>query len=640
VPTLPNVTSKFVFDYSDLTKAEKASAKAHGEFQSGAKTSTTHMLRFDQSLTTLMSHFGGLPPVVNEAGRGIESMASTGVSGMGLLGGAALVAVGAMAEVVKTAVQKYTELGDSVENYKRVTGASAEESSRMVETFNALGVSSDTATNGMFKLSKAIETTPKKLEDLGVVVAHDAAGNVDLTKTLNNVADAYNATGDQAKKNLIVFDAFGKSGKDMIPILEQGSAALKQLEADASLVFTQEDLDRLKAEQIHTKEVQNSWDAMWASIGQKFIPIQDALSESILRGEYVQKRLNEAVASGAVDRETFLRDQYTAGTASAALSDKWDKQFDASQKLKSAIDAQTQATQDAAAANDALWTSTDKLITQEEAQVNAGFALQLANLAITESQGKVDLANQRVKDGLISIDSARDAWTKAIHDYGANSEEAVAAGEKLNKALLDQTQIQDDVTKAQIEQEKAYYAGAAAARKLQEDTDLATGGQKDATKETEVYIATLQAEADTLAPDSPLRKRLQDYIDKLKNEIPPTVSTKFITDYVTTGTGPGGHGNLSYAEGGRPPVGPVVRVGEKGPEWAVFDQPATVYPSGTNPPESGGGSPASMAGLESLLRELISVVATPPAEQPGALASLNKAVQGGALNRMRGMSGA
>src|SRR5258708_27922265 len=100
MPTLPNVTSKFAFDYSDLTKAEKASAKAHGQFATDAKASTTHTLRFDQSLTTLLDHFGGMPPIVNQAGRSIESMASTGVGGMQLLRRPPLVALRAPPHIV------------------------------------------------------------------------------------------------------------------------------------------------------------------------------------------------------------------------------------------------------------------------------------------------------------------------------------------------------------------------------------------------------------------------------------------------------------------------------------------------------------------------------------------------------------
>src|SRR5258708_22420826 len=165
-----------------------------------------------------MGHLGGMPPIASQAARSLESMGSTGVTGMNLLGGAAVAGLGLVAGALAESVSMYQKLGDQVENYRRVVGGSAEEAGRMVQTFEALGVSGDTATGAMFKLSKAIETTPKKLTDLGVVVAHDAQGNVDLSKTLFTVADAYNATGDQAKKNLILFDAFGKTGKDMIPI--------------------------------------------------------------------------------------------------------------------------------------------------------------------------------------------------------------------------------------------------------------------------------------------------------------------------------------------------------------------------------------------------------------------------------------
>jgi len=634
VPTLPNVTSKFVFDYSDLTKAEKASASAHGEFQKGAQASTTHTLRFDQSLTTLMDHFGGMPPIVNQAGRSLESMASTGVGGMQLLGGAGLVAVGAIAEVVTASTKAYQSIGDQVENYKRVVGGSAEESSRMVYTFDALGVSTETASAGMFKLSKALETSPAKLAALGIQATYDAKGNIDLSKTLFTVADAYNATGDQAKKNLILFDAFGKTGKDMIPILEQGSVALKNMESSASLLFSDADLQRLKDAKIHTQEVKTAWEEFWAaSVGGSATAAGDALATSVLKNVYVQERMNEAWAQGnGRIGESRL--------SVAALAVKYGEQFDAEQKLRDGIASATQATKDRTAANEALWSSADKLIGQEEAQVNAGFALKLADLAVVESQGKVDQARARVAASTDAVAKAQDNLNAVNKKFGTNTEESNVAWDQLRTAQLALGQVTDDVTKAEIEQEKSYYAAAAAARKLQEDTDLATGPQKNATKDTEAYIEKLQAEADTLAPDAPLRKRLQDYIDKLKNEIPASVTTKFITEYTAIGTRPGtAHGNLSYAGGGRPPVGPVITVGENGPEQIQLDQPATVYPHGT-PAPGAAGAQADMSETNDLLRALIDAVTAEPSGQTGTEAALFKAMQGAGLNRTRGFTGA
>jgi hypothetical protein len=614
LPTLPNVTSRFTLDVSDLTKAERVSAKTHAAFQEHAKTSTTHNLRFTESLTTMMSHFGGLPPIASQAGRSLESMASTGVTGMGLLGGAALAAVGAVAEVVGQSIKSYTELGDKVENFKRVVGSSAEESSRMVETFQALNVSEETATQGMFKLSKAIETAPKKLADLGIEVQRDAKGNVDLSATLLNVADAYNHTGDQAKKNLILFDAFGKSGKDMIPILEQGSVALKNLEASAHMIFTQADLDRLRDLKIKNAEIKQSWDAMWQSIGQNLIPAQDALATAYLRSEDAQRKVSQAEYESTLTGQNLLNAQRKIVLESNAS-------YDAAQKVKASLDLQTQATKDAAAADEALWAAADKVITQIEAQASAGFALKQAQVAVSESQAR--------------INQAQEAYDAAVKKSGASSDEAVLAAGSLTTAVDAQLQ--------------SYERVGSAARKLQHDQDLAAGSSIDAAHaaalEAKAELDALQAEADGLAPGSPLRKNLEGYIDLIKTQIPSDVITRVHLIEVSTGSHGGGHGLLQpFAEGGRPPVGVPFTVGEHGIETMVIDRPATVYPHGQSAPAGGGSAGAAdMSSVEALLREtnaLLRDLAAEPSGQTGVEAALYKAVAGAGLNRLRGMAGA
>jgi hypothetical protein len=473
-----------------------------------------------------------MPPVVNQAGRSIESMASQGVTGMGLIGGAAAAGVGLVAAAIGESMSKYEQLGERVENFRRVVGSTAEESSRLVYAFGAVGVSEETATQGMFKLSKAIETTPKKLADLGIEVARNSKGNVDLSKTLFNVADAYNATADPAK--------------DMIPILEQGSAALRRLEESASLVFSDADLERLKQAKIRSQELKSSWDEYVASVGRPATEALSNLEDAMLANAYAERKVTEAQDAGTVSRSL-------AGPALGRLISKYEDEYYASERVKTALDTQTQALHDQAEAADALWAATDKLINQEEAQVNAGFALQEANLAVSESQGKVVAAGE--------------AAQAAVKKYGANSDEAKVAS--------------DNYTRAVIEQEKAYYAAAGAARKLQEDTDLAETGQKDAAKEAQAYIDALQAEANTLDPSNPLRKNLQAYIDKLKNEIPSQVNTTFTTTYVSKGS----HG-VAMAGGGHAYAGEQLWVGEHGPEAWTPDRPGTITPTGQAPPAS------------------------------------------------------
>src|SRR4029077_10259776 len=125
-----------------------------------------------------------------------------------------------------------------------------------------------------------------------------------------------------------------------------------------------------------------------------------------------------------------------------------------------------------AAADQQLWDKANALITQAEAQVSAAFALRLANLTVKESQD--------------AITTAQKAYTAAVKQFGPHSVEARRAA--------------DDITRAHIAQEKAFYDAAEAARKLAHDQDVAAGVTDGATHETQVYIDKLQAEANSLAP--------------------------------------------------------------------------------------------------------------------------------------------
>lgn len=620
---LPDIRSKISIDDSQLKTAAKTSATSHAAFQAHAAASSTSNLRFTQSLTTMLDKFGGMPPVLNEAGRSLESMSSQGVSGMTMLGGAALAGLGLVAEGAKMAIDTYTKLGDEVENYKRVVGGSAQDAGRMVQTFEALGVSGDTATSAMFKLSKAIETSPAKLEALGVVVAHDAQGNINLSKTLLSVADAYNATADQGRKNTIVFDAFGRSGRDMIPVLEQGSAAIQQLEASAALTFTDADLQRLKDYKIAQTEAKQSFDAWWASIGQQGIPIIGGFFDSLNRGTKVSQMLRAEYDAGRISQDEFTGTGIHAKQVHDDLIKKFLSEIDASDKLTHATNLQAQAMQDEAAKADALSAELDKFIGQTETAATDSIALQRANLAVAESQGKVDVAAQ--------------AYSDAIAKYGQGSKEAKVAGEALSGVYLDQ--------------EQAYINDAKAARTLQEATDIATLGHKEAALEAKAYIDKLKEEASTLAPDSPLRVYLQGLIDQYK-DVPRDLTTTFHV---------AGGGNLpSYLQGPRAAGGPVAggglyTVGEQGPELFVPNMAGTIVPHGmaeaaaaaaARTPDSGGGL-ADLSKVESLLEqssrllnELIGVtIDNKPPAPPNGVDFFNAIDRATGL-RMRGFAGA
>lgn len=128
---------------------------------------------------------------------------------------------------------------------------------------------------------------------------------------------------------------------------------------------------------------------------------------------------------------------------------------------------------------------------------------------------------------------------------------------------------------------------AAAAAKVAEDQAKAQGATLSAAEAAKIQIAELEKVAKTLSPTDPLRVRLNEYINELRNKIPKEVETKLkvaVTAYVRTvrsGDTPSettgrnsSTGSVTSSRTARAFGGPVLAnspylVGENGPELFV-----------------------------------------------------------------------
>jgi len=582
MPTLPDIKGKVVLDDSQLARAGATATKTGEYIKRGMQTGTTHTLRFTESLTTMLGHFGNVPPVVNTAARSIESMTSSaakGMSGAGVAAGAAVAGLGLLVAAGGEALHMYTSLGERVLAFSRVTGASAEESSRLVQVFDELGVAPEVATNAIVKLSRAIETTPKKLEALGIEVARDSKGNVDLAGTLVNVTTAYQSNGDAAQRNLIAITAFGRGGADLIPILAEDAAQLQRLEAQVRTIYTEEDLKRIHDYQISQRELKRGTDDLGNSVGQALLPAWKANIDSINENVYVSEHLDEKLRQLTGGHQSSRIAITEAGRALR-------EEYEASLQAQSGIDQLTASHKAAADAAQAQADAENKLIQAEEASINSAYALKLADVAVSENAIHLREAQDRVALSSDKVAASQQAVTDAARRFGTNSPEYRKAVDELRKAQDDLTLAQDDVTKTSIQNERNILAAAAAARKLQEDTDLAATGQHDAAKETQAYVDKLYEEEQALDPNSPLRQNIQGLIDEI-GKVPTQVTTRFFmerTQEEQAFVSKKQQRDQGFASGGRPPVGVPVWVGEHGPEIWTPDQPGTITPNGGTPP--------------------------------------------------------
>jgi DNA-binding Xre family transcriptional regulator len=143
-------------------------------------------------------------------------------------------------EAIKGMIEKSVDLGMELGHLSQQTGISTENLS--VLRFAALetGVEFDTLTKGFKKLSTTVfelhegsKLATDSFAALGLSQKQvDAAGN-DMYKVMALVADKFKDMPDGLNKNAITTQLFGKAGQSLIPILNQGSAAIAGFRSEA-----------------------------------------------------------------------------------------------------------------------------------------------------------------------------------------------------------------------------------------------------------------------------------------------------------------------------------------------------------------------------------------------------------------------
>ncbi len=166
-------------------------------------------------------------------GLGRMGQAAKGVGG--LMG--ALLPVGAVAGL--TAIAKGSiDAADNLNDMSQRTGVAVESLSRFGQAAQDSGSSIEGVAKGMGQLAKRItdpsSAASKALSGIGVAT-RDAQGKVrSLDAVMLEISDRFAKMPDGAEKSALAMQLFGKSGVELIPMLNQGRAALEQYQATIS----------------------------------------------------------------------------------------------------------------------------------------------------------------------------------------------------------------------------------------------------------------------------------------------------------------------------------------------------------------------------------------------------------------------
>lgn len=151
-----------------------------------------------------------------------------------------------------SSTRAFLGLASEVDNLQDVLGGTAEEASRFRNIGAALGVDTARLGDTVFKLSQNVAAKGDAFEKAGIQIAKNRDGTVNLYETVLNLSDAYNSIEDPQKRNVFLMETLGRSGKEMIDILAQGSARLREF-AEGGPILDDADIRRAEEFRIEMK---------------------------------------------------------------------------------------------------------------------------------------------------------------------------------------------------------------------------------------------------------------------------------------------------------------------------------------------------------------------------------------------------
>lgn len=206
--------------------------------------------------------------------------------------GVAMVAVGAgLTVIAKKSTDYTTDLVKNTKQLSRETGISERESSRLLFVTNRLGLGVDqvSTTFGIFSkriTQSATDTSKQKdsFDKLGVSVKTADGHLRPFNDVLLDTADKFKSMEDGPKKTALAMDLFGRSGKDMIKVLNLGSKGIQELQQRADelgLTLTKDNIAKVTKYIQAQKDLTDSTNALKLQIGLLTAPVLTSFNNKL-----------------------------------------------------------------------------------------------------------------------------------------------------------------------------------------------------------------------------------------------------------------------------------------------------------------------------------------------------------------------
>ena len=227
----------------------------------------------------------GMSGVRSSIANAMSSVKESVASMKNTIGAAGIAIVG----VFGTSASAAIEYQKALAGLSRTSGMSIAASSELAFAASQVGMSTADLTKNIGFLSRSLASLERDTDNAGNIFnrfgidVHDANGHLLPTdEILGAVADRFQRMPDGVEKTALAMSVFGREGRAMIPLLNQGSAGLQKMgEKAKSLGLVFENISALKS----YVAAQRQWDATLKSlqiqIGNSVLPTLTAFSKGI-----------------------------------------------------------------------------------------------------------------------------------------------------------------------------------------------------------------------------------------------------------------------------------------------------------------------------------------------------------------------
>lgn len=212
------------------------------------------------------------------------ALGKLGISVKGLLVSfGALFAAKAIFNWAKSTVSTFRTVGAEVLKLSRITGTNVETASKLRFIAQQSGIDAGKLSKSFVLLSKNISSGA--VAKLGIDLKGANGKMLPLDATLSKLADKFAKLPDGVAKNTLAVKLFGKTGTDLIPLLNKGSAGIEELKKKAQelgIVLTEDDAKALKEATKNQRLWQASLEALKVRIGRDVLPIANSLTTGLI----------------------------------------------------------------------------------------------------------------------------------------------------------------------------------------------------------------------------------------------------------------------------------------------------------------------------------------------------------------------